>query len=201
MNRKNYIMSIMLAFLMLITISSVSAQVAFKLNNEKSNMSIDGTSTLHDWSSTVNELEGQFEMPADVAEKLENGGVVEKVSIHAIVKSIESGRGSTMDNRTHKALKAEEHPKVMFELNQGTIDQLKGNEFVVNAKGNLSIAGTSKPIIMEVVGEKIDKNSFKFSGSKAIDMTEFKVTPPTAMFGQIEAGKDVTINFDLVFTR
>jgi len=200
MNRKNYIMSILVT-LALVTTSSVKAQVIFKLNNEKSSMSIDGTSTLHDWSSTVNELEGQFEMPGSVAKKLENGGAIEKVTIYAVVKSIESGRGSTMDNRTHKALKADEHPKVKFELNQGSIDQLRGNEFVVNAKGNLSLAGSSKPIIMEVIGKKIDDNSFKFSGSKSIDMTEYKVEPPTAMFGQIEAGKDVTINFDLVFTR
>ncbi|MFW5759617.1 MAG: YceI family protein [Cyclobacteriaceae bacterium] len=201
MNKVYKISALGLIIFSIITFQAATAQVVYKLTNEKSSMTIDGTSTLHDWSSTVNELEGQFELPAKAAKKLENGAAIEKVKIYAVVKSIESGRGSTMDNRTHDALKADEHPKVMFELTQGTIDQLKGNEFVVNATGNLNIAGSSKPIVMKVTGKKVDENTFRFSGSKDIDMTEFKVDPPTAMFGQIEAGKDVAIKFDLVFSR
>ena len=40
-----------------------------------------------------------------------------------------------------------------------------------------------------------------FSGEKELKMTDFNVTPPTAMFGAIKSGDDITIKYDVVFTR
>ena len=38
-----------------------------------------------------------------------------------------------------------------------------------------------------------------FQGSKSIDMTQFGITPPTALMGTLTTGKDVTITFKLYF--
>jgi len=200
--RKFVQISTLASFLVcLLTFQVVEAQVVLKLNLEKSTMTIDGTSTLHDWTSKVNQIEGQIEVADKVVKKLSQGAKFDKVVFAAEVKSIESGRGNTMDNRTYEALKGDEHPQVTFTLVDGSLSQIKGNEFTMNAKGDLSIAGVTKPIELEVNGKQIDKETFTFSGSKGIDMTEFSIKPPTAMFGTIETGKDVTIKFDLVFNR
>lgn len=201
MKRQEYKFIFSFMAVMFLLMHTLQAQTKLKLNNEKSTMTIDGTSTLHDWSSTVNELEGIVSFKSDLLSKLENGYQLDEVNFNAIVESIESGRGSTMDNRTYKALKYEEHPKVMFRLKDGAIDEVRGNEFTVEAKGDLTIAGKTQPIEMKVTGKKLDDNTLAFAGTKEIDMTEYDVDPPTAMFGQIEAGKEVTIKFELTFSR
>lgn len=184
-----------------LALQAVEAQVVLKLDKEKSSMTIDGTSSLHDWTSKVNEIEGQIELSEKLVKKLKKGERFDKVTFSAKVKSIESGRGNTMDNRTHEALKAEEHPEITFSLKDGTVTQLKGSEFIMNAKGDLTIAGMSKPVELVVPAKKVDDDTFAFNGLKEIDMTEFGIKPPSAMFGTIETGKDVTVKFDLVFSR
>jgi hypothetical protein len=37
--------------------------------------------------------------------------------------------------------------------------------------------------------------TIQFEGSKTINMTEFGMVPPTAMFGSLKTGEEITVNF------
>lgn len=178
--------------------SSYAQKTTLSLVNEESKMTIDGTSTLHDWTSEVKEITGMMSL-AQV--NIQDGSEIETVNFKANVKSIESGRGSTMDNRTHDALKGEEHPQIIFDLSEAKVNKSSGNNFTLDVKGELTIAGSTQPIEMVVNGEKVSDQKLHFEGSKALNMTEYGIDPPSAMFGQIQTGEEITVNFDLVFSN
>ena len=173
----------------MLTVLTANAQNTYQLDNT-SKMTIEGTSTIHDWSSDVTQLTGQAVISTD-------GNQVtglKKLDMSIPVASIKGDR-SGMDPKTYEALKKDKFPTIKFDL--GKIENIDGK--TVLASGTLTIAGVSRNVDLKAnYQESGDKISF--SGEKAIKMTDFNVTPPTAMFGAIKSGDDITIKFDVVFT-
>lgn len=191
--------------LLFCVVLSVEAQVEYKISSE-STMTISGTSTIHDWTSKVNEINGTYILKESIAEKKlpKSGSIVESVKIEVPVLSIESPRGATMDNKTYNALKSEEHPNIIFEVTRDQIKSItdpKTETFQLDVTGKLTIAGHTKEVSLTLDGQKVDENTLKFKGSIPIDMITYNVEPPTAMFGQIKTGKDVTIDFELTLVK
>lgn len=187
------------------SLTAYGQDVSYRLAPEKSIMTISGTSSVHDWTCEVKELDGWIAMPKSMANKMpKRGDSMKKASITAGVKNIISGRGMSMDKRTWEALKSEEFPQITFETRQTRVNKivdLPAGTFEMSVNGDLTIAGTVKPIEMILSGKKASDGSFHFTGSKQLKMTAFNVVPPTAMFGQIVAGDDVTVNFNLVYSK
>lgn len=169
---------------------SLSVTGQYKLNNDLSAMYIDGTSSLHDWTETVEQMSGTLNLVL-------NGSVISKVSsVKAIipVRSIKSGKGA-MDENTYKALKVESHPQIFYTLKSYAMD---GDE--IRLTGELTIAGVTRDVKFKatyvVTGEFI-----KFSGAHAFFMTDFDVDPPTAVMGTIKTGDKVIVRMELVFSK
>lgn len=186
-------------------ISNVSlAQVAYKVDDE-STITITGTSTIHDWTSKVNEINGVFIFKNEITQKKlpKSGSIVEQVKLIIPVLSIESPRGSTMDNKTYNALKSETYPDLIFEVTsdnlESIIDKAEG-KFLLRAYGVLSMAGESKEINVSLECQRMKDGRLKISGAYPIDMLEYKIEPPSAMFGQIKTGKDLMIDFELILS-
>lgn len=173
--------NILTLFLASITLYGFS-QDTYTLSSE-STLTIDGTSTLHDWTVTANTMDGKL-----VAE----GTAPKEIDFEVLVADIKSERGATMDKKTHNALKMEDHPKVTFKLKE-----VKGSSSVV---GTLNIAGYEKEV--EIKTEMTNANGqLKIKGEKPIKLQDYGMEPPSAMFGQIVVGDDVVVKFDLVFTK
>ncbi|MGK7392978.1 MAG: YceI family protein [Candidatus Cyclobacteriaceae bacterium M3_2C_046] len=191
-----------IAFALVFQIASwqvVEAQDVTLNVTDQSEMFIEGTSTLHDWKSEVKEVKGMVVIPKSMLKKVKAGDKLAEVEVRMTVKSIESGRGGVMDKRTWGALKAEENPEVIFKLNEAEVAEVKDkHNFILKTAGDLTIAGVTKPIEMEISATKMDDGSYKFSGNKKFKMTEYEIDPPTAMFGQIETGDEVNIVFDII---
>jgi polyisoprenoid-binding protein YceI len=101
-------------------------------------------------------------------------------------------------------LKYEEYPNITFEVTQDKIESItdqNAGSFQLNVTGNLNIAGYTREISLTLDGQKFGQDSLKFTGSFPIDMVTYEIEPPTAMFGQIKTGKDVTIDFELTLVR
>ncbi|QNL21683.1 YceI family protein [Hyphobacterium sp. CCMP332] len=162
------------------------AQKTLRLN-ESSVMYVHGTSTLHDWTSIVEEMTATAEVDMDGELK-----DIKSLTTKIKVESIESGKGK-MNDLTYEALKSEEHPFISFQLND--IKSIQSGDII--ASGKLTIAGVTKNI--SVKGNySLSGNKLKISGKKDINMTEFNIEPPTAMFGTIVVGEVVSIEYDLI---
>jgi hypothetical protein len=45
------------------------------------------------------------------------------------------------------------------------------------------------------------KGVMEFEGTQAIKMTDYSVNPPTALFGALKTGNDITITFKTDFSQ
>ena len=172
-------------FLMGLTVSSFS-QGSYMLS-EPSAMTIDGSSSLHDWKVTANTMEGTV---------AENGGSVTAVDFSVAVADILSDRAAAMDNKMHDALKKEEHPQVTFTVKNINAAMGENQEL----KGKLNIAGVENEVSVHVTIAQKD-GKLHITGERKIALKDYDIEPPTAMFGSIVVGDDVTVKFDLVFTK
>ncbi|MGB7786778.1 MAG: YceI family protein [Salinimicrobium sp.] len=168
----------------------------YKINNSASNLKVEGTSNIHDWHLEAEEMQG------DLKAQLEEGQLVriDELNFTVIAEGLKSGKGG-MDKNTYKALNTDDHKKITYQLQKvNNIDCTSSSSCKVTTAGYLTINGTKKSVDMtfdaKVAGDKII-----LSGNKKIKMTEYKVDPPTAMFGTITTGDDVNVKFQAVYTK
>lgn len=175
---------------LLLAPNAVSAQTKFKAQGL--NMSIKGTSTLHDWE--MNSNEGQCE--AVIA--LHNDKVsFSDLSFTLPAKSLKSGH-SLMDKNTYKALDTDKNPNISFVLSTANVTPIDANTYSFKGVGKLTIAGTTKQtdLVATVKYNAADK-SFTCTGTKKFKMTEYNVKPPTVMMGTIKTGDEIAISYNL----
>ncbi len=188
----------------LMFVYTLSVAQTVKLNvTEETVMTITGSSTLHGWTSEVNTVKGSVEVGGKMLKKgkAKKGDDIASVSIVVPVISIISPRGSTMDKKTYNALKYEEHPEITFELNDNKISSIVGDTLNIIASGNLTIAGKTKSVEFPVKGKIISSDKMSFKGAYKLNMVEYDIEPPSAMFGQIVTGEEVEIKFTLIVSK
>jgi len=187
---------LILIVIVAILASNVLQAQKHKLGQEKSIVTISGTSTLHDWEMSCGKLEGDALIKFDKSHKIIE---LNNLTFRVIVSGMESGK-SLMDNKTYDALKEKEHPKITYSLTDVTAIKATANgDYNITANGTLSIAGVTKRISQKVTAN-ISGNEVVFSGKHELDMTTYDVTPPTAIMGTIKTGKQITIYFKTTFS-
>lgn len=184
-------------------LAGAGAQNAVRYESQPSSwLRIDGTSTVHDWSVNTALIGGAFEVDEaflkDPASK--DIKVKPKVDVFIGVRSLKSGK-KPMDNIMYDAMKATEHPKINYVMKEMTLKEppaKPGAPSTFNTKGELTVSGVKKPIEMVVKMERPERDRLKFSGTAAVKMTDFGITPPAPALaaGLIKTGDDVKIVFE-----
>lgn len=174
------------AGLILFNLSAI-AQVNYTLSSNP-DLKVSGTSSLHDWEMTSTTATGKAEIT------LENGkvGNIKNVTLIMPAESIKSGK-SGMDKNAYAALKTKEYKDVKFSLKEFVA---KGSSYEV--VGEFTIAGVTKaakfPVTATVSGDKVT-----FKGKHDFNLTDFSVDPPTALFGTVKTGNEVSVHFSVTF--
>jgi polyisoprenoid-binding protein YceI len=159
-----------------------------------STVTVEGTSTLHDWKVASNRIDGEVEVPEGFLAG--DTGQLPKVRVTIPVLALESGKAK-MDKLMHEALAADRHRAIEYHLAAATIRSGAGSQRVVlDTRGRLTIAGRSREVAMEVVVTRQAEGRLLVQGSIPITMTDFGIDPPTAMLGTIKTGDDVTVGFE-----
>ncbi len=175
-----------LIILSIFAISIAAQGQDYQTKQAESSMKISGTSTLHDWHINVESFNGSAKM---------DGGKLDQASFEADVKSLKSGT-SSMDDNTYEALEAEDYPKITFKSTEIISSDVK-----LTIKGNLTIAGATRPVTLSTTIEKWAEKSITIKGSYSFKMSEFGIDPPRAMFGTIRTGDEIDIAFNLVLYK
>jgi polyisoprenoid-binding protein YceI len=162
----------------------------------ESTITVDGTSNRDDWTVNAPQFEG------DVTLNHSDDGALEIIEARLNVKSqeITSGRSSIMDRLMRDALKASEHPDIDFVLTGVDTDPSSAGSstFNVHTTGELTLGGVTQSIEVAMEAERLDNGSYQFTGSHTLNMTDYDLSPPTAMFGALVTGEEVVVNFDLL---
>jgi len=184
---------IILSFL-LVSVTFIQAQKRVVIAPEQSSISIEGTSTLHDWEIVVEKFSGYADIEISDGEfQIQDGKVISKVA------SFESGKNS-MNKEVYKAMDIENYPEVTYTYKQ-TKEIVRENEtFSVIAIGDLTIAGTTQTITSDLTG-KYDEGTLRLEGTKSFKMSSFGVEPPSVMFGTIKSGDKITIKYSFIFNQ
>ncbi len=186
-------MKVLYVFLVFIfTITSATAQESYTVNSETSTILIKGTSSVHDWESTVEEFTGTGSLIITDGELKS----LENLSISVNAESIKSGK-RVMDNKTKDALDTKKHPQITFDF----ISVEEITEDTVWVQGNLSLAGSTQKIILKGVYQLEEDGSLSVSGVQPIDMEDYGIKPPTAMLGALKTGKDVDVEYRIIFSK
>ncbi len=178
---------ILLLFFM--AVSSFSfAQKAFTLDT-KPQLKISGTSSLHDWEMVSETATGKLVATVEGNKIAEINSLV----VEMPAESIKSGK-SGMDKNAYKALKTNQYKTVRFDLKSAT----KNTDGSWQFTGTFIIAGISKPVTLKVK-ESATEDQPVMEGFYSFKLTDYKITPPTALMGTVKTGDDVRISFTLKF--
>jgi polyisoprenoid-binding protein YceI len=159
-------------------------------------VTIDGTMNRRDWQEKVGEVTGEMTAVVNEDKSVE----LTAIRISMQVLSIKSDMGRLMDKKTYEALKAAAYPEILFTLNAPLkLTQIRDRQTAIPVRGQLALAGVSKPMIMLVKTFAISQGVLQFEGSQTITMRDYGVRPPTALFGTMRSGPDITIHFKTNF--
>lgn len=175
--------------LLVFTTGLTMAQDSYKI--QKASVIIAGTSTMHDW-----EMKGEgFTCNANF--KVEGNKIAEVNGLQLTipVSSLKSGKGA-MDKNAYSALKANDHKQIVFVHSSSKI---VGNKII--SSGTLTIAGVTKPIELESTYTLNADNTLSTKTTESFKMSEYKVEPPSFMFGSVTTGDAITLSFDLTFKK
>lgn len=168
---------------------------SYTLNNKASNLVVEGTSNIHDWTMEAESTSGT--MTADIDEgKLEE---IDALRFTVEAEGLKSGK-SGMDKNAYKALNTDKNKKITYQLKEVKDISSASNGYKVKTTGTLEIAGVKKSIHLDF---NLIPNSGKIvlKGEYTLNMTDYGVEPPTAMFGTISTGEIVKIKFETHFIK
>ncbi|TRZ46186.1 YceI family protein [Robertkochia solimangrovi] len=174
-------------------ISTMQAQ-KFTLNNGSSELTIFGTSNVHDWEETAEKQSGSITLSG------EDSKTIDAMEIAVEAESLKSGK-SGMDNNTYKALNTDKYKTINFKLTEvSSMEKQSDGSYSVKAKGDLTLSGVTKNIDLNF---KLTNsgNSVTLTGEKEINMTHYKIDPPRALMGAIKTGESVTLKFKTVLNQ
>lgn len=154
-------------------------------------LTVIGGSTIHDWEMTSTQSQGKAEMFVEGTALKD----VKSATVTMKAESLKSGKDK-MNELAYDALKSKKHPEIKFTLTSfKNLDGKKGK-----ATGNLTIAGTTKAVTFNVMTTK-QGDVLCMEGDTAIKMSDFNMTPPTAMLGTIKTTNDLKLVFKVNFQQ
>lgn len=174
----------------------VNAQNSINYKLEKQTLTIKGTSSLHDWEMIASDISCNTSLTLQ-AEKVISFNTVNFVCASKSLKSDHS----LMDSKALEAIQSKKHSKITFTLEASDITNSTAETFSAKLKGVLTLAGISKEILLPISGEMKGSAHFHVQGEVALKMTDFNIIPPTAMFGTITTGDDISLIYDFIFTQ
>lgn len=190
---RSLLLTVVLATLTLGVAGWAVAQ-SYTFDRASSKIWIEGTSSVHDWQCNVAQFAGTVAAePADAGLAALSG-----TSLTVPVQGIDCDNG-TMNGKMRDALGSS---PIRYALKSATPAAPDADGwFQVRTTGDLTINGTTRTVQMNVRGKALDGGRIQFTGQHALKMTDYGISPPTAMLGALKTGDEVTVHFDATVAR
>lgn len=177
----------------------VQSQARYKIKEGKdSEITLSGTSTLHDWQMDSYSTSGEAELILD-GERGNDLTSITSLTFSLPVKSLKS-ENQGLNNNAYDVLKADEHKNIVYTLTSSTLFAENGG-YLVKSTGDLTVAGVTREITMDVHTLIKEDKMIACRGSYSLKMTDYKVTPPSFMWGAMKTGDAITLNFVVVYEK
>jgi polyisoprenoid-binding protein YceI len=179
---------------LLLSMGLLFAQNKYRASNTYIKM--EGTSTMHDWHMVSEKG------ISDIIFNFDGQNLSSMPSMTFTVQA-ETLKSSTkgLNKNAYKTLNTDKYPSIGFSSNHATIHSNGVNSYLMSVKGKLTIAGVAKDVWVSVACKVNTDHSIQASGICKIKMTDYKMTPPSFMFGAMKTGDEVTIKFNALLTK
>ena len=183
-------------FLQLLIVAGCMIQTGLQaqtksINTTAGSMKLSGTSTMHDWDMNGTfHIDGKFKT-AEGTNKLQS---LSGLNFILPVENLKSEK-KKLDETAYKALKTEQHKEIQFKMLSSTVTELQSNRYKVIALGNLTIAGVTKPVTLEVLWVINPDQTITCAGVQKLKMTDYNVEPPSFL-GFMKTGNDIALDFN-----
>ena len=155
----------------------------------ESSIWIDGTSNRSDWTVRANEIAGVVRAGEATAP--------DSLALTVASGEIKGDKGTIMNRKITGALKSREHPEIVYRLTGAAVSEADAATLLT--EGELTIAGVTKTITMEVTAEPLEGGAVRYVGMAPILFTDYGMRPPSALAGALRTGNEVTVHFDVTF--
>jgi hypothetical protein len=192
--------------LLLVLIASSGSQVV-----------LDGSSNVTDWRCSGSTLDARMEVDAPLAhintiiDRIEDGDVAKldpnfasfpqpDFELQLPVTSLRCGNGR-MERDMYNALRADKYPTIDFRFHKlvgGVEHDIDAKTYRATVAGELTLAGARRRIELPIEAVRIGRDRFRLRARLPLRMTDFRITPPTALFGMVKAKDELIVNFDLI---
>lgn len=163
------------------------------LIEKESQVSIRGTSNLHDWQEAAEEFSIDMKLSTDG----DSSPMIDMVLFKCKAASITSDN-SIMTNKTHNALNVEKHPEILFSSEKQSTLRVIDGKFSSTISGVLTINGITKQVAVPLDGH-LAGGKLHIKGETPVRMSDYEIKAPTALMGTLKTGNDVTVSFELSF--
>lgn len=184
-----------------------------------SKLVLEGSSNVTGWRCSGTSLEARMDVAAPlhhinaVIDRVEDGDIGRWMSNPAAAKfpqptfhlripvtTLRCGN-ARMERDMYRALRSDVHPAIEFRFHRlagGVNHDIDKGTYTAKIVGSLSLAGSTREITVDVEARRLAPDRFALRAMLPLRMTDFRITPPTALFGAIKAHDDLRVRFDLV---
>jgi len=168
---------------------------SYIMSRELNEVLIKGTSNLHDWQMVVSgsSCEANFIIEGDQLKG------ITKVDFMCKPTDIKSDH-ALMDKKTYSALKADVFPEIRFSFLSKNEMLSDSREFRGSLRGNLLVAGITKEVTVPFTATINADNTINVTGSLELKMSDFNITPPTALLGTLKTGDKISVYYSLILS-
>lgn len=186
-----------LLFTMLLTIITAALFAQNKYRASAITIKMEGTSTLHDWHMTSQEAVTNVSFNFNGSSL----SAMPSLTFTIPVETLKSGT-KALNKNAYKALNSGKYPAITFTSGYANIRSEGPNKYTMNVQGKLNIAGVTRDVVL-VVGCQVNpaNMTIETSGSCKIKMTDYKVEPPSFMFGAMRTGDEVVVKFNATLSK
>ncbi|HYI08511.1 MAG TPA: YceI family protein [Thermoanaerobaculia bacterium] len=209
-----------LPILFLLTLSVAAAEMTHLVPAAPSRLVLQGSSNVAPWRCSGTTLDGRMDVAVPLQrintliDRIEDGNVAQLTSATARfpepafrlsvpVMTLRCGNRQ-MERDMYRALRAGQHPAIEFRfegLAGGVNHDIDRSSYKARITGVLSLAGATRNVTLEIEAQRVTRGRFRFRARLPLRMTDFGITPPTALFGIVKAKDDLVVQFDLLLVE
>jgi len=201
------------AFLAVGASAESTATERFDADLASSRVTVEGTSTLHNWKVEGQSVKGYLSIDE---QELATLWMRSGPSPHALAATVRvdipvtslTSRKRGMDETMYKALEATTHPTITYYLKSAKIPMRQvaqedeaGGSLTIETTGVLTVAGVERTVDIPMHVRRLSDHRLEISGDTSLRMTEFGIDPPKAMLGTIRTGDAVRVHWTWVLAR
>jgi polyisoprenoid-binding protein YceI len=162
---------------------------------------LEGSSNVRDWRCEATSLDASVDIDDAVHNLAPTAARIRGVQVRVPTRALTCGR-SQMDHIMYKALHVDDAPECRqivgrFEV----VPAAAGVRPTLVMQGTLRIAGRERVVRMPVDLEEQSDGSIRAKGALPILMTDYGISPPTALFGVLRTENRIVVKFDLLVDR